>query len=264
MMPTSPTVRVRLPAVLRPLAGGRPELRGEGETVGEVLRAIAREHPALGERLIDAEGRLRRYVTFFLNGEDVRHAGGADAPIGAGDELTVVPALSGGTAQATLRPALEGESRRERDAGRVLVDGLERTRAAVAALAERTPCEEVCGFVLAAAGGADAEIVPVRNVAGDRVRGFSMDPREVLAVVRAADARGCAVAAIFHSHVVGGAALSAADRSQLAPDGRPLWPGAELWVVALDGGRAVEVRAYAWVDDRYVEQVRNHPPFTHR
>lgn len=90
------TVLVRLPAVLRALAGGHPEASGEGRTVGEVLQALGREHPGLGERLVDGAGRPRRYLSLFLNDEDVRHLSGLDTPVRDGDELTVVPAIAGG------------------------------------------------------------------------------------------------------------------------------------------------------------------------
>ncbi|HYD40554.1 MAG TPA: ubiquitin-like small modifier protein 1 [Anaeromyxobacter sp.] len=255
MRPAPQTVRVRLPSVLRPLAGGRPELRAEGATVGEVLRALGREHPELCRRLLDEDGRLRRYVTFFLNGEDVRHAGGADAAVAAGDELTVVPALSGG---APERAAV-------RRAGEVAAGPAEAGTAlpALAARAEASPDEEICGFVLAG-GGEGAEVVPVRNVAPDRRRGFAMEPREVLAALRAAEERGRDVTAIFHSHPAGGAGLSGADLALLAPEGRPLWPGVELWVVALEGGKAVELRAHAWAGSRYEERFRRRAPFTER
>jgi molybdopterin synthase sulfur carrier subunit len=92
----SATVLVRLPAVLRHLAGGRPDARGEGRTVGEVLRTLERAHPGLGQRLMDAAGRPRRYLTLFLNDEDVRHLSGLETPVRDGDELTVVPAIAGG------------------------------------------------------------------------------------------------------------------------------------------------------------------------
>ncbi len=90
------TIRVRLPAMLRPLAGDSAELRVRGSTVGEVLGALGRAHPGLGARLLGADGRPRRYVMLFLNGEDVRSLGGAEAPVRDGDEVMVVPAIAGG------------------------------------------------------------------------------------------------------------------------------------------------------------------------
>jgi molybdopterin converting factor small subunit len=91
-----PKVRVQLPSSLRTLAGGKAELGCEGRTVGEVLEALARLEPALGARLVDEQGRARRYVSLFLGDEDVRQLGGLGAPVRDGDVLTVVPAIAGG------------------------------------------------------------------------------------------------------------------------------------------------------------------------
>jgi proteasome lid subunit RPN8/RPN11/molybdopterin converting factor small subunit len=254
-MSPAPIVRVRLPAAFRSLAGGSPELRAEGRTLREVLGSVGRDHPELCERLLDAEGRLRRYVTFFLNGDDVRFAGGADAPVRDGDELAVVPALSGGRAAASDgEPVLDpcGET-----------DDLDGALPALASLAEGSPREEVCGFVLASAGQL-AEVVPLRNVAADRARGFAMDPGEVLSMLREGEGGRQSVKAIFHSHVEGGAELSPADRACLEAGGRPLWPGVEAWVIALGEGRVVEIRAHTWTGARYGERARRRGPFTAR
>ncbi len=91
-----PKVRVQLPSSLRQLAGGKAELGCEGRTVGEVLEALAAIEPQLGERLLDGQGRARRYVSLFLGDEDVRQLGGLAAPVREGDVLTVVPAIAGG------------------------------------------------------------------------------------------------------------------------------------------------------------------------
>jgi len=90
-------VRVRVPAALRELAGGQAEAVGEGSTVGEVLRGLGKVHPRLLERIVDGQGRQRRYVSLFLNDDDLRALGGLDAPVCDGDVVVVVPALSGGS-----------------------------------------------------------------------------------------------------------------------------------------------------------------------
>ena len=48
---------VRLRAPLSELAGGRRELRLEGSTVREVLRALEREHPPIEGWILDERGR---------------------------------------------------------------------------------------------------------------------------------------------------------------------------------------------------------------
>jgi molybdopterin converting factor small subunit len=91
-----PAIRIRLPASLRSRARDRAEAEVRGRTVGEALRALVAAHPGLGPRLLDADGRLLRYVNLFLGDEDVRHLGGLDAPVEDGAVLLVVPAVAGG------------------------------------------------------------------------------------------------------------------------------------------------------------------------
>lgn len=88
-------VTLQLPAVLAKLAGGTA-ITATGETVGEVVDAVAARFPALAPRLRDADGAPYAFVTFYLNDADIRFSGGFDAPVRDGDELTVVPAIAGG------------------------------------------------------------------------------------------------------------------------------------------------------------------------
>ena len=92
-------VRVRVPAALRQTAGGAAEHAfelAEGATVGELLDAVAASHPALERRIRDEQGALRPHVNLFVGDDDVRHLGGSDAVLHAGDEVTVLAAISGG------------------------------------------------------------------------------------------------------------------------------------------------------------------------
>ena len=83
---------VRLRAPLSELAGGRKELRLEGATVAEVLRALEREHPDVEGWILDEQGRIREHINVFVN----KDYGREDTPVGAQDRLHVLPAISGG------------------------------------------------------------------------------------------------------------------------------------------------------------------------
>ena len=87
---------VRIPTQLRTLSGGAAEVDVEGSTVGEVLKALDAAHPGLGERLFDEDGKLRRFVNVFLADEDVRFLDGLDTAVGAGQPVSIVPAVAGG------------------------------------------------------------------------------------------------------------------------------------------------------------------------
>lgn len=89
-------VTVRIPTPLRKMAGEKAELAAPAGTVKEVLAEVGKAHPELGARLTDEGGRLRRYVNFFVNENDIRDLQGADTPVKDGDTLSIMPAIAGG------------------------------------------------------------------------------------------------------------------------------------------------------------------------
>ncbi len=89
--------RVRIPPVLRPSVGGEKELSADGASVGDVLRAVADEHPDTESQLFGPDGGLNRYVNVYLNDEDVRVLDGLDTAVGDDDALVILPAMAGGS-----------------------------------------------------------------------------------------------------------------------------------------------------------------------
>jgi molybdopterin converting factor small subunit len=89
-------IDVRLPTMLRPAADGQGTVRASGATVGEVFEDLVRQHPALKEQLLAADGSLHRHLNVFLNDDDIRYLGKLDAKVGEDDTLTLMPAVAGG------------------------------------------------------------------------------------------------------------------------------------------------------------------------
>lgn len=92
-------VTVLLPGVLRDKAGGASTLSvdiAEPATLSDLLDALAREHPALERRLRDERAGLRRYVNFYVDGEECRFSGGADTPLRDAAEVQIIPSVAGG------------------------------------------------------------------------------------------------------------------------------------------------------------------------
>ncbi len=90
------SVAVRLPTVLRHLAGGSALLEGRGATVGQVLHGFQEQHPGLAAALFEAGGSLKRYINVFLDGEDVRYLLGLATPVAPRSEIVILPAAAGG------------------------------------------------------------------------------------------------------------------------------------------------------------------------
>ena len=87
---------VKIPPVLRASTGGVREVAAEGQSVGEVLHAVAQQHPATRSQLFSEDGQLNRYVNVYRNDEDVRVLDGLDTPVRPGDTLVILPAMAGG------------------------------------------------------------------------------------------------------------------------------------------------------------------------
>jgi sulfur-carrier protein len=92
----SPVSTVKIPPVLRSSTGGATHVEAQGSTVGEVLRALASQHPATEGQLFSEDGQLNRYVNVYLNDEDVRVLEGLDTAVGPDDTLVILPAMAGG------------------------------------------------------------------------------------------------------------------------------------------------------------------------
>ena len=87
---------VRIPAPLRPFAGGADEVVAQGETVGEVFEALAATHDGLVERILDGEGQLRNFVNVFVDDQNVRSLNGLQSEVKTGALIHIVPAVAGG------------------------------------------------------------------------------------------------------------------------------------------------------------------------
>ncbi|HSH22098.1 MAG TPA: ubiquitin-like small modifier protein 1 [Candidatus Caenarcaniphilales bacterium] len=87
---------VRIPPVLRAQVGDAKQVEVSGETVGEVIQQLVRDHPALAEQVLTPEGQLNRFVNVYLNGQDVRYLGELETPVGERDVLILLPAMAGG------------------------------------------------------------------------------------------------------------------------------------------------------------------------
>jgi molybdopterin synthase sulfur carrier subunit len=90
------SVTVRVPTLLRAYTGGASEVAVEGDTLAEVVSALEAAHPGIAARVLDDEGKLRRFVNVYVGDEDVRFASGLDTPTPAGSTVSVIPAVAGG------------------------------------------------------------------------------------------------------------------------------------------------------------------------
>ncbi len=89
-------VTVRIPTPLRKLTNNQDEVKIEGSNVADVLKNLNEAHPGIGERLVDGDGTIRKFVNIYVNDEDVRFLQNTDTQLKDGDEVSIIPAIAGG------------------------------------------------------------------------------------------------------------------------------------------------------------------------
>jgi molybdopterin converting factor small subunit len=90
------SVTVYIPGMLRPRCGGARHLSVEAGSVRHALEEIERRFPELYLGICEETGAVRRHVNLFVNVANVRDLEGVDTPLSPGDELTILPSVSGG------------------------------------------------------------------------------------------------------------------------------------------------------------------------
>ncbi len=191
-----------LPATLRALvAGGGDQLEATGATVGEALRQLERQHPRLAGWVLDERGGLRRHVSLFVNDS----LAAPESPLGPGDQVHIVPAISGGTPAASAAPAASTARAAPTD----IVEVLAGTKKGL--------------FVLRGPRGGRLAIA-ARRFAGQPVEYAMRDPRS-----------GLCLAAVTHGHF-GPHLFASGDAA--APDGD--WEQAGGLAFPADAGATLE------------------------
>jgi MoaD family protein len=102
-------IEVRIPTILRTHTDGQKAVAGNGATIEELFADLETRYPGIKERLVNG-GELRRFVNVYVNDEDVRFLDGLGTKLSDGDNVTVLPAVAGGSGGA--RPDSTGAAPR--------------------------------------------------------------------------------------------------------------------------------------------------------
>ena len=88
---TLTSVELKLRAPLSELCGGNTH-HVSGATVGEALRSLETQHPAIAGWILDEQGHIREHVNVFVN----RMLAQEGDPLTASDLVQVLPSITGG------------------------------------------------------------------------------------------------------------------------------------------------------------------------
>lgn len=86
---------VKVPPPYQGPTQGKARIEVEGDTVGACLAAVSERYVGFGELIQDAGGVVHKFVTLFVNGEEIDRAA-LDTPVAEGDEVEILAAIAGG------------------------------------------------------------------------------------------------------------------------------------------------------------------------
>ena len=88
-------VTLRLPSTLSAYSNGKSQIVLRADTVEQMLTLLKQQHHAVWQCLCNEQGGIREHVKIFVNNELVSSPGGLQTPLKAGQEVIVLPAVSG-------------------------------------------------------------------------------------------------------------------------------------------------------------------------
>ncbi|MEB3291706.1 MAG: MoaD/ThiS family protein [Synechococcales bacterium] len=89
-------IKVLIPTPLQKFVGDQATVECESGTIAQLVDELESKHPGIKARLCDDNGKLRRFVNFYLNSEDIRFMENEATELKDGDEVSIVPAIAGG------------------------------------------------------------------------------------------------------------------------------------------------------------------------
>jgi molybdopterin converting factor small subunit len=89
-------VTIKIPSIWRSVCQGEPVVQVPPGNLLQALKAVVEQYPLLRTYLFIPTGEVNPALHFFINLEHVRYRGGLQAPVEEGDEIHVIPMITGG------------------------------------------------------------------------------------------------------------------------------------------------------------------------
>jgi sulfur-carrier protein len=90
------SVKVLLPNAFQKHTNGTKEIESKAANLPQLIEEIEVSFPALKQHLRDSDGKVRRFINFYVNDEDIRFLGNEKYSFQDGDEVLVIPSIAGG------------------------------------------------------------------------------------------------------------------------------------------------------------------------
>ena len=105
------SVKVYIPTPFRRLTENQARVDASSGTVGELLVELEEKYPGMRERLRDEKGSLFGYINVYVNSEEIGELQGEKTALKDGDEVSIIPAVAGGSGLAFTEEQVKRYSR---------------------------------------------------------------------------------------------------------------------------------------------------------
>lgn len=90
------SVQVLIPTPLQKFTNNQASVEVNAESVAQLIDVLETSFPGIRSRLCDENGKIRRFLNFYVNSEDIRFLDNETTSLSTGDEVSIVPAVAGG------------------------------------------------------------------------------------------------------------------------------------------------------------------------
>ena len=87
--------QVVVPHPYRGPTRGQARIEVSGATVRDCLLAVEGRYPGFAEQVFDGAGKLHRFVSLFVNGDEIERDA-VDRPLSDADRVEILAAIAGG------------------------------------------------------------------------------------------------------------------------------------------------------------------------
>ena len=95
-------VTFHIPGALREFTGGHStvQIKESPQTLADALSVLWMLYPGIRDRMATEQGQIREHINIFIGDNDCRYTGGLTSQVPAVAEISIVPAISGGSQSA--------------------------------------------------------------------------------------------------------------------------------------------------------------------
>ncbi|HQW26887.1 MAG TPA: MoaD/ThiS family protein [Saprospiraceae bacterium] len=90
-------ITIFIPTPLRRFAAEQAKVNVNAKNVAEAIRSLTSIHPSLTPYIYDEAELIRKHVRIYLGEDDIREKDGINTLLKEGDELSIIPAIAGGS-----------------------------------------------------------------------------------------------------------------------------------------------------------------------